>query len=177
LTANPVGFARQDTSGGSDSRAAVVAAHWPAVYKMLWMMSGNSHDAEELTQETFLRALGHLDTFEPNGQLRAWLLRIAANAYFDLRRKHKRSKSVRLEGEPVEEDSRQPGHRLEIAEQHALVVAAMERLSPTTRTVFHLRAEESLPFRQIAHMLEISEEAARWHMHQARTKLLPHVTP
>lgn len=177
MSANPTGSDQQDASYGPESLAADVVAHWPAVYKMLWMMSGNAHDAEELTQETFLRAWKRLDRFGVDGQLRAWLLRIASNAYFDLLRKRKRSKSVRLEDDLVENDAPQPGQRLENAEQHEMLTAAMAHLSPTTRTVFHLRAQESLPFRQIAQMLEISEEAARWHMHQARVKLLPHVTP
>ncbi len=177
MTANPAGSDQPDALHGSHSLAAAVVGHWPAVYKLLWMMSGNSHDAEELTQETFLRAWERLDRFGGDGQLRAWLLRIASNAYFDLLRKRKRSKTVHLEEDLVANETPQPGQRLETAEQYALLTAAMAQLSPTTRTVFHLRAAESLSFRQIGQMLEISEEAARWHMHQARTRLLPHVTP
>jgi DNA-directed RNA polymerase specialized sigma24 family protein len=51
----------------------------------------------------------------------------------------------------------------------------MEELSDTTRAVFHLRVQEALPFRQIGEMLDLSEDAARWHMHQARTKLMARV--
>jgi len=48
----------------------------------------------------------------------------------------------------------------------------MEELSELTRLVFHLRAQEDLPFREIAELAGTTEQAARWHMHQARTKLL-----
>jgi RNA polymerase sigma factor (sigma-70 family) len=103
--------------------------------------------------------------------MRCWLLRIATNACLDLRRKQKRSKRAPLQDDPAD-PGRHPGYRLETAEQAELVRAAMEELSETTRTVFHLRAQESLSFREIAAVLETTEQAARWHMHQARSKLL-----
>jgi len=70
--------------------AEVVNAHWSAVYRLLHCMTGNTHDTEDLAQETFLRALKKQETFRPGTRLRPWLLRIAANAFFDLRRKQQR---------------------------------------------------------------------------------------
>src|SRR5271165_5723149 len=70
--------------------AEVVNAHWSAVYRLLYCMTGNTHDTEDLAQETFLRALKKQETFQPGTQLRSWLLRIAANAFFDVRRKRQR---------------------------------------------------------------------------------------
>jgi RNA polymerase sigma-70 factor, ECF subfamily len=150
---------------------AVVNEHWNSVYKMLYTMTGNVHDTEDLTQETFLRALRRFDTFQIGTNLRSWLLRIAANAYYDVRRKRQRVSLNPMDSEP-EAKNRPPGAHLELAEQSALLTAALEELSETTRLVFHLRAQEDLSFREIAGMANISEEAARWHMHQARTKLL-----
>jgi DNA-directed RNA polymerase specialized sigma24 family protein len=51
----------------------------------------------------------------------------------------------------------------------------MKQLSATTRAVFHLRATESLSFREIGAAIGVSEEAARWHMHEARRRLVKHV--
>jgi RNA polymerase sigma factor (sigma-70 family) len=65
-----------------------------------------------------------------------------------------------------------PAKKLEQAEQVELLRAAMAELPDTTRLVFHLRAAEELSFREIADIAEVSEEAARWHMGQARRKLL-----
>jgi RNA polymerase sigma-70 factor (ECF subfamily) len=137
-------------------------------------MTGNLHDAEELTQETFLRALRRLDAFRPGTQMRCWLLRIGTNACLDMRRKRTRSKAVPLQDD-LPDSGRHPGYRLETAEQVELLQAAMRELSETTRMVFHLRAQESLSFRQIAALVGTSEPAARWHMHQARRKLLQHM--
>jgi RNA polymerase sigma factor (sigma-70 family) len=149
----------------------VVHEHWPAVYKMLHCLTGNTHETEDLTQETFLRALRRRDTFRPGTNLRSWLLRIGANAFFDERRKRKRARARPLAHDPPG-PSCHPGHALETAEQGALVRAALEELSELTRLVFHLRAEEDLPFREIAELAGTTEQAARWHMHQARTRLL-----
>jgi RNA polymerase sigma-70 factor (ECF subfamily) len=151
--------------------AAVVDAHWTAVYRMLYYLTGNAHDTEDLTQETFLRALKRLDSFKSGTQMRAWLLRIASNAFFDVQRKRKRVEVQSLQTDPPAA-ARRPGHALEIAEQSELLKAAMEELSATTRLVFHLRAQEDLSFREIAAMVGTTEQAARWHMHQARVKLL-----
>jgi RNA polymerase sigma-70 factor (ECF subfamily) len=150
---------------------AIVHEHWTAVYRLLYSLTGNIHDTEDLTQETFLRALRRLDSFQPGTRLRSWLLRIAANAFFDVRRKRQRLVIRSLEQEyPATLPA--PEKRLEIAEQHELLKRALEELSELTRLVFHLRAVEDLPFREIAALAGTTEEAARWHMHQARTKLL-----
>jgi RNA polymerase sigma-70 factor (ECF subfamily) len=161
------------SAAAPDVFAAAVDAHWPAVYRLLFCITGNAHDAEELTQETFLRAWRRFDSFRPGTRLRAWLLRIATNAGLDVQRQRKRARQTPLPDD-LPERQNGPGHRLETAEQAALLMAAMNELSETTRTVFHLRATESLSFREIAAMLDTTEQAARWHMHQARRKLVKH---
>jgi len=150
--------------------AAVVHQHWTAVYKLLHALTGNLHDTEDLTQETFLRALAKLDTFQAGTNLRAWLLRIASNAYFDVHRKRNRIAMQPLADLPGKAEP--PGQALEQHEDGARIRQALAELPETTRMVFHLRAAEELPFREIGGIVGVSEEAARWHMHQARTKLL-----
>ena len=151
--------------------ASLVNEHWTAVYCLLKSLTGNLHDTEDLTQETFLRAFDRIDSFKPGTKLRNWLLRIASNAFFDLHRKRKRVRMETLESEPPARHE-EPTHALELAEQSALVRAAMEELTETTRLVFHLRATEDLSYREIAELAGTTEQSARWHMHQARTKLL-----
>ncbi len=161
----------QPSRGGSGSFATVVNDHWTAVYRLLYSMTGHPHDTEDLTQETFLRALKRLDTFQPGTKMRAWLLRIASNVFFDVQRKRRR-----VSFQPLDQDhpvsSQPPEHRLETAEQCELLQAALTQLSDLTRMVFHLRTVEDLSFREIAELAGTTEQAARWHMHQARTKLL-----
>ena len=165
-------FAGADkTAQSPDSFKAVVEAHWTAVYRLLYSMAGNAHDCEDLTQETFLRALRRWETFQQGTNLRAWLLRIAANAFFDVKRKQQTLKISPLQVE-VPSDSQSAEEMLDIREQGALVRAAMEELTELNRLVFHLRVTEDLSFREVAELAGITEVAARWHMHQARAKLL-----
>jgi RNA polymerase sigma-70 factor (ECF subfamily) len=171
LALNESGPVEQPGIPGADTFALVVEAHWTAVYKLVYSLTGSTHDAEDLTQETFLRALNRLDTFRPGTKMRSWLLRIASNAFFDGQRKRKRARVLPLEHDPPAAHQ-QPGHAMEVAEQSKLLKVALEELSDKTRLVFHLRAQEGLSFREIAELVGTTEQAARWFMHQARTKLL-----
>jgi RNA polymerase sigma factor (sigma-70 family) len=164
-------FAGAESAQSPDSFKAVVEAHWDAVYRLLYSMTGNAHDCEDLTQETFLRALRRWDSFRPGTNLRAWLLRIAANAFFDVKRKQQTLKIAPLQVE-IPSGAAPAELALELHEQGVLVRAAMEELTELTRLVFHLRVTEDLSFRDIAELAGITEVAARWHMHQARSKLL-----
>lgn len=150
---------------------AIVNQHWDAVYRLLHSLTGNVHDTEDLTQETFLRALDKIAGFKPGTNMRSWLMRIGSNAFFDQQRKRKRARQKPLEHDLAREEP-SPEHAMEVAQQSALLQAAMKELSALTRLVFHLRATEDLSFREIAAIAETTEQAARWHMHHARTKLL-----
>jgi RNA polymerase sigma-70 factor, ECF subfamily len=150
---------------------ALVGEHWTAVFRLAHALTGDAHAAEDVTQETFLRAWKRFDTFQPGTRLRAWLFRIATNACFDEERKRRRGPT-----EPLTADAPAsgpaPGQALETAERCAILRAALDGLSELTRLVFHLRAQEDLSFREIAEIAGTTEQAARWHMHHARTKLL-----
>jgi RNA polymerase sigma-70 factor, ECF subfamily len=155
----------------TDRFGEVVEAHWPAVYRLLYSLTGNSHDTEDLTQETFFRALKRFDTFKQGTNLRAWLLRIGTNAFFDVSRK-KQTLKIRPLTEDVLSAEKSAESSLDNVEQGKLVLVAMQELTELTRLVFHLRVTEELSFRDIAGIAGITEVAARQHMHQARAKLL-----
>ena len=154
----------------------VVEAHWTAVFRLVHSLCGNSHDSEDLTQETFLRAMRRWDSFKQGTNLRAWLLRIATNAYFDVRRKKKVLKISSLIDDVVS-DEKPIESAVEHAEESALVRIAMQELTELTRLVFHLRVMEELSFKEIAELAGVTEVAARQHMHQARAKLLKRLSP
>ncbi len=156
--------------------AQVVRDHWVVVFRLLAHLTGNDHDAEELTQETFLRAWQRWTKVQPGTKPRAWLMRIARNAHVDL---YRRQQKVRFR--PLVDDrgslANEPSRGPEVSEEAASVRAALQELPETARLVFLLRVEGELSFAEIAEELETTEEAARWHMHQARTKLLARMTP
>jgi len=149
----------------------VVEQHWISVYRLLYRMSGEAHDAEDLTQETFLRAFERRDSFRPGTNMRAWLMRIASNALFDLQRKRRTARATPLDDKQVQA-APTPAGPAETAELGGLLAEALARLPETQRLVFLLRSTEELSFRDIAGAIGTSEETARWHMLQARRQLL-----
>ncbi len=151
--------------------AGLVRDHWDAVYRLLQSLTGDVHDTEDLAQETFLRAWGKIKSYRPGTNLRSWLLKIASNAFLDETRRRKRSKVTPMSAEPMGGDE-SPGAKLEVAEMATRVREAMQELSELTRMVFHLRATEDLSFREIAQIAGTTEQAARWHKHHARTRIL-----
>ena len=148
-----------------------VSAHWDVVYKLLYRLTLNRHDAEDLTQETFLRAIERRSTFKVGTNLRAWLLRIATNAFLDRQRRKRVMKITALPDELAEEEVL-PGQGLEDAEKYASVEAAIASLPEMQRIIFLLRGQEELSFREIGESIGMTEETARWHMMQARRQLL-----
>src|SRR5438270_3893536 len=108
-----------------------VALHWDSIYKLLYRLSGGSrHEAEELSQETFLRAIERQASFAPGTNLRAWLSRIATNAFLDRQRRRKVMKITPLPEEfaAADESAEVPGKSLEAGELHASVLAAIASL-------------------------------------------------
>jgi RNA polymerase sigma-70 factor (ECF subfamily) len=147
---------------------ALVEQHWESVYRLVYHLCGNVHDAQDLAQETFLKAIGARASFREGTNLRAWLARIASNAFLDLRRRRKTAKAAPLEVEPpVLSPDTTAGD-----EVMQLVGAAIGQLDETQRAVFLLRTQEDLSFREIAEAIGTTEETARWHMMQARRKLM-----
>jgi RNA polymerase sigma-70 factor (ECF subfamily) len=148
----------------------IVAEHWGPVHRLLHTLTGDTHDTEDLTQETFLRALNRLSTFRQGTKMRTWLMRIATNAYFDVHRRRQLADFHELTADPPG-GSWAPEQTMELAEQGELLRVALSELPATARLVFHLKAVEGLPFREIGAIVGVSEEGARWHMHQARSRL------
>lgn len=160
-----------------DAARAVLAAwveqHWDGVYGLLYRLAGQAHEAEDLTQETFLRALQARDSFAAGTNLRAWLMRIATNAFFD-RQRRQATAGLR----PLPDEAALPAATTDYAGAlhlqglGAALETALRAVPETARAVFLLRTREDLSFRDIASVLHTTEQSARWHMHQARQRLM-----
>jgi RNA polymerase sigma-70 factor (ECF subfamily) len=160
---------RETPPNAADFRS-VVEEHFAPVYRLLYRLLGNRHDAEDLAQETFLRALRGHGGLRPGSRLRPWLLRIAYNAAVDLLRRRAGQPAGPLEQEPAA-DSRPVGAGLDVADAFAEAEPALRALPETSRTVFLLRTMEDASFSEIAGVIGASEETARWHMYEARRRL------
>ena len=146
------------TPGSSDpnSPEALLVSFAPRVYGLLYRLIGRTDVAEDLMQETMLRAYRSLGTYRPEGKFRAWLFRIAVNLARDWIRRQPREPSVGLEdgADPPMAASigvhAPPDGAMAYRERSRRVVGAMARLSVADREVLLLRYYGELAFKDIA---------------------------
>lgn len=161
--------------GDRDSFARLVERYWDRLYRWLYHMTHDAHAAEDLAQETFLKAFARLDTFRPGSNFRAWLFRIAHNNFVNQRRGRPQARQPLPEAVPATGES--PEDETLSREALAELARAVGRLPADFREAFLLRAEEGLSFREIAGIQGITEQTARWRVFKARQKLLQVLSP
>ena len=145
---------------------AVYRAHFADVYRYALALSRDEQTAEEVTQETFVRALTAIDQFRGQCQLRVWLCQIARNQYLSLcrERRHFADRENEAGDSGIEEgfadrDTARHLHRL------------LHQMPEPYKEVFSLRTFGELPFAQIGELFGKSESWARVTYFRARQKL------
>ncbi len=146
------------------------ARYSPAVFGYLHRMSEDRHLAEDLTSETFYRAMRAIDGFRGDSSMKTWLLRIARNLYLNRKRHDERSSSLEdLEEKgivPAAGDA-DPESQLILDEESEVVRRALRALSEDDRSILLLCAEDELRCREIADVLGISVTAAKVRLFRA----------
>jgi RNA polymerase sigma-70 factor (ECF subfamily) len=158
-------------------RLVVVTA--PEIYALALRLVGNEHDASDVFQETYLRALRALPRFRGEAAFSSWLYRIAANCSADLLRRRGRARHLELEDgfQLADERSPDPAASAGAAEDRARLVEALAALPETLRAVVVLHDVYELPHEVIARELGISRTAARVRLHRARRRLREELFP
>jgi RNA polymerase sigma-70 factor (ECF subfamily) len=165
-------------AGDREAFRELVERHSPRLFRLAYRMTGVEEDAEDVVQETFLRAYRNLSRFEERAEFSTWLHRIAANCAVDLtRRCPARTESLdATEGEflpeSLESSSPPAPERQAIASEAGRhVAAALRLLSPMERVAFVLRHFEDKPIAEIAQALEVRVGAAKNCVFRAVSKL------
>ena len=145
---------------------------YPLVYAFLLKQCGNAHLAEELTQETFVKALRAIDKFDGKSRLETWLCQIAKNAWTDECRRSKRLSPLPGPGrEPASPDS-DPAARMLASEGAMEVLRAAHLLDETAKEVFLLRTCGERDFASIGELFGKSASWARVTYHRAKLRVL-----
>ncbi len=156
----------------------LVLRHQHAVIGTVAKMLGNSHDAEDISQQVFIRIWRNAGKYRPDAKFTTYLFTIARNLVFNETRRRGRKKEV--SSEEREENSNQlledsPEHRPDAellqAELQEAVDAAIENLPETQRMAVVLRRYEQLSYEEIADVLKISVSAVKSLLFRARTTL------
>ena len=150
----------------------VVRQHAPRVYRLAYRLAGNPQDAEDLTQETFVRVFKSLATYQP-GTFEGWLHRITTNLFLDLVRRRQR---IRFDALP--EDSERLAGRERSPEQVYTdshldpdIQRALDALHPDFRVAVVLCDIEGLSYEEIATTLNIKLGTVRSRIHRGRLQL------
>jgi RNA polymerase sigma-70 factor (ECF subfamily) len=165
---------RRAQRGDRAAQAALVERYWERLYRWLYRLTRDRHRAEDLTQDSFLKALGNLERFEAGTNFGAWLFRIGHNNYVNSCRRTGRRQALLDE---LPDTTADPSALAENREALRELGRALDRLPTEFRAALLLRAEEGLSFKEIAEVLELTEETARWRVFKARKKLLALLAP
>lgn len=142
----------------------IYSLYFQDVYKYMLALSRDPNLAEEITQETFFKALKSLDSFRGQCKLYVWLCQIAKNTYLSYLKKHKEPEIEETLTGSLEE-------RMLEEESAFLIHQALHNLPEPYKEVFSLRVLGELSFRQIGLLFGKSENWARVTYHRARLKI------
>ncbi len=145
----------------------IYSQYFTDIYKYILSLCRNETLAEEITQETFFKALKGIDKFKGDCKIRVWLCQIAKNTYFSICKRNKH-----IIDEPYEENES------ECIEQELInsetiweIHKTLHLLDEPYKEVFSLRVFGELPFMQIAELFGKTESWARVTFHRAKLKL------
>lgn len=168
-------------SGDKAEFSRLVEATSGNIFRLAMKMLNDQRDAEDVLQETYLKAMRYLPTFEGRSSLSTWLYRIAVNEALMALRKHR--PTIPVEDELSEDDGEieqpvqlvdfccLPESELAGKETKRLLTEAIQRLSPGLRAVFLLRDVEGFSIKETSEVLNLTEMNVKIRLLRARLKL------
>ena len=155
-------------SGNANAFEELVRRHQVTIFRIALRMLGDSGDAEDASQESFLQAWRALPRFRSQSAFSTWLYRIVTNRCLNLRRARRPSQPLLWDqesAEPGPEEAAEARNRLLVLRQ------AILELTPEQRAVFVLRDLEGCAYEEIVQILGISLAAVKSRLHRARLEL------
>ena len=147
-----------------------VTEHLRRIFVQIYRIVGNVADAQDLTQEAFIKALQRQDQLKDELKAAHWLSRIATNTALDFLRRHNRMTFCEIDVAPVSH-AESPEERVLRGEHHDYLEDGLRLLTPRERAALVLRDIEDLPAEEVARRLDCSKATVRSHIANARIKL------
>jgi len=174
-------------AGDPDAFRVLVDRYSRKIFRLAYRMTRNEHDAEDVVQETFLRAYRRLKQFESRSSFGTWIFRIAVNAALDLTRKLGRYERVEQQMPEPEGGAHPlfqlpapepgPDRLLLSSELKRKVESVLASLSPQVRTAFVLRHYEGMSIEEIGSVLGLKGSATKNSINRAVQKLRKELEP
>jgi len=169
------GLVRAAQSGDQAAFSELVRRYQRAVYRVGWALTRNASDADDLAQETFVRAYQAIGRFRAGEPVYPWLARIATNLAFSLFRRRKRRPETPLE--PLLEAGQQwgveddPADRVATGERDRMLQEAFAELKPEHQAILALRVVEEQSYEAIAATLGVPMGTVMSRLSRARAEL------
>jgi len=163
--------------GDSEAFRSLVERHSRSAFRLAFRMTGNEHDAEDVVQDSFLRAYRQIGRFESRAHFGTWLHRIVANCSVDLlrarrsRQDYSRAEDIDSVAELPSTDDPGPERLARSAEIERSVADALGELSPLERAAFTLRHYEGRSIEEIGKTLGLGTSATKHSVFRAVRKL------
>jgi RNA polymerase sigma-70 factor (ECF subfamily) len=179
----------QVLAGDRDAFRVLVERHSRSIFRVVYRMTGNQQDTEEIVQETLLRAYKSLDRFELRANFSTWLYRIAVNRTLDFlnaRKTQMTRETYQIVDNPEAEQSNQvqlpaatpgPDRLLLSAEMKRRIAGALGLLTPAERVAFTMRHMEGRSIEEISQALNLKASAAKNSVFRAVQKLRQQLEP
>lgn len=168
-------WVEQAMEGDQAAFTDLVQAYQGPVYNLAYRMLGNSVEAEDAAQETFIRVYTRLHTYDPTRKFSSWLLSIASHYCIDVLRKRHVYWSSFDDLPPMVElsmpHSQQPEHMIVTDQKADTVQQLIHTLPPSYRVPIILRYWYDMSYREIAEVMDVTESTVKTRLHRARNKL------
>jgi RNA polymerase sigma-70 factor (ECF subfamily) len=169
-------LARQCQAGCRDAFAALVERYQDRLFSFLLQFTGNHHDAEDLAQESFLRAYQSIYRFDPACSFTTWLFTIAKRAAASHLRSQRRVENIAEQAEPVA-PAADPAETAGQEDEAASVWALARRLKPKYFQVLWCRYAEGFSVAETAQIMGLTQLHVRVLLHRARCQLAQRLQP
>lgn len=160
---------------------AIVRQYWRKVFNVAYKFVGKHDEAEDLTQDVFLKIFRSLNTFDRRANFQTWLISISRNLCIDHYRSVRKEREVvdrdqdAAQLSPVSTDSG-PHAKLEQHDRRELLRCALQALTPSLRRAVLLRDIQELSYQEIATLLRLPEGTVKSRINRGRTELARQVT-
>ena len=166
----------QARKGDRGAFGRLVRRYQRRAYMTAFRMMGNHEDANDVTQEAFIRAFRGMSKFDARSNFFTWLYRIVVNVSLNHLRRSRRKRALSLDDVVLPERlhkqaGNDPRRATELRRMVQDVAEAMDQLPETLRATLVLVIMEGMSYREAAQVLECSEGTVGWRVHEARQKL------
>jgi RNA polymerase sigma-70 factor (ECF subfamily) len=165
---------RRAKGGDTEAFGVLVSAHQQFVYNLILRTLGDPHEAEDLSQEAFVRAWLALPNFRQQSQFRTWLYRIATNLCYNRLPRLRRDMAAVGDEEVMDvagDESNDPTTRAEAQERRAFLHRQIEALPESYRLLIALRYQQELSYEEIASVVSLPVGTVKTGLFRAKARL------